>query len=101
MPQEAKFLSAEQFLIFTLVVKLAVVATLATMLVRFRQFRRILLTEQRAWRERLVFALQPGNPSERRGRLPLAPQLQCRGPVASRSVACGTHRWSVRRGDRR
>ena len=62
MPQEAKFLSAEQFLIFTLVVKLAVVATLATMLVRFRQFRRILLTEQRAWRERLVFAFSLGIP---------------------------------------
>lgn len=32
------------------------------MLVRFRQFRRILLTEQRAWRERLVFAFSLGIP---------------------------------------
>ena len=62
MPDEAKFLSAEQFLLTTLLVKLAVVATLATMLVRFRQFRRILLTEQRAWRERLVFAFMLGIP---------------------------------------
>ena len=62
MPQEAQFLSAAQFLLTTLVVKLAVVATLATMLVRFSQFRRILLTEQRAWRERLVFAAALGIP---------------------------------------
>ena len=32
------------------------------MLVRFPQFRRILLTEQRAWRERLVFASSLGIP---------------------------------------
>ena len=51
-----------QLLLTTLIVKLAVVATLATMLVRFRQFRRILLTEQRAWRERLVFAFSFGIP---------------------------------------
>ena len=62
MPQEARFLSAAQFLLTTLVVKLAVVAVLATMLVRFRQFRRILLTEQRAWRERLIFAFSLGLP---------------------------------------
>ena len=57
-----KLLSASQFLLTTLVVKLAVVATLATMLVRFRQFRRILLTEQRAWPERLIFAFALGIP---------------------------------------
>ena len=62
MPPEARFLSAAQLLLTTLVVKLAVVATLSTMLVRFRQFRRILLTEQRAWRERLVFAFSLGIP---------------------------------------
>ena len=62
MPQEAQFLSADQVLLTTLVVKLAVIATLATMLVRFRQFRRILLTEKRAWRERLVFAFSLGIP---------------------------------------
>ncbi len=62
MVQEPKFLSPEQFLLTTLVVELAVVASLATMLVRFREFRRILLTEQRAWRERLVFAFSYGIP---------------------------------------
>ena len=43
MPVEVKLLSGSQFLLTTLVVKLAVVAALATMLVRFRQFRRILI----------------------------------------------------------
>ena len=62
MPQEVKFLSAEQFLLTTLVVKLAVVAILSTMLVRFRWFRRILLTEKRDWPERLVFAAGLGVP---------------------------------------
>ena len=57
-----RFLSASQFLLTTLVVKVAVVAVLATMLARFQQFRRILLTEQRAWRERLVFAAAFGLP---------------------------------------
>jgi len=62
VPQEVKFLSAEQFLLTTLVVKLAVAATLSTMLVRFRWFRRILLTERRDWPERLVFAAGLGVP---------------------------------------
>ena len=62
MPPEARFLTGTELLLTTLVVKLAVIATLATMLVRFRQFRRILLTEQRAWRERLVFAFSFGLP---------------------------------------
>ncbi len=62
MLQDARILTEAQYLLTTLVVKLAVVATLATMLVRFRQFRRILLTEQRAWRERLVFAISLGVP---------------------------------------
>ena len=43
-------------------VKLAVVAVLATMLVRFPWFRRILLTEKRDWPERLVFAASLGLP---------------------------------------
>ena len=60
MPEEVRSLSAEQLLLTTLVVKVAVAATLATMLVRFGQFRRILLTEKRAWRERLTFAFAFG-----------------------------------------
>lgn len=63
MPPDARLLTtAQQVLLTTLLVKLAVVATLSTMLARFSQFRRILLTEQRAWRERLVFAFSFGIP---------------------------------------
>ena len=62
MPVEVRFLSPAEVLLATLVLKLAIVATLATMLVRFRQFRGILLTEQRAWPERLIFALSLGIP---------------------------------------
>ena len=59
---EAKALSAEQFLLTTLVVQVAVAAVLSTMLVRFWWFRRILLTEKRDWPERLVFAASLGIP---------------------------------------
>lgn len=62
VPTEVQFLSTAQLLLTTLVVKLAIIAVLSTMLVRFQQFRRILLTEQRAWRERLVFAFMLGIP---------------------------------------
>ena len=62
MPHEVKQLSPEQFLLTTLMVKLAVVAVLSTMLVRFPWFRRILLTEKRDWPERLVFAASLGVP---------------------------------------
>lgn len=62
MPQDIKLLSAFQFLVTTLVFQLAVAATLATMLVRFGHFRRILLTERRDWPERLTFALSFGVP---------------------------------------
>jgi two-component system LytT family sensor kinase len=55
--QEPKFLTAEQFLLTTLVVKLAAMAALATMLARYRRFRHILIFEQRNWPDRLVFAL--------------------------------------------
>ena len=62
MPHETKLLSAEQYLLTTLMVKLAVVAVLSTMLVRFPWFRRILLTEKRDWPERLIFAASLGLP---------------------------------------
>lgn len=62
MAHEVKFLSADQFLLTTLIVKVAVMALLSTMLVRFRWFRRILLTEKRDWPERLVFAASLGVP---------------------------------------
>jgi two-component system, LytTR family, sensor kinase len=62
MLEEAKFLSAGQFLLTTLVVKLAAMAALATMLARYRRFRHILIFEQRNWPDRLVFAVGLGVP---------------------------------------
>jgi len=60
--EEPKFLSADQFLLTTLIVKLAVMAVLATMLARFQQFRHILIFERRNWSDRLVFSLAIGLP---------------------------------------
>ena len=62
MLEEPKFLSADQFLLTTLIVKLAVMAVLATMLARFRQFRHILIFERRGWSDRLIFSLAIGLP---------------------------------------
>ena len=62
MQHESRLLSPEYFLFTTLMAKLAIVAVLATMLVRFPWFRRILLTEKRDWPERLVFATSLGVP---------------------------------------
>ena len=62
MPIENNTLTPEELLLTTLVMKLAVIATLSTMLVRFPWFRRILLTEKRDWPERLVFAASLGLP---------------------------------------
>ena len=61
-PLDIRFLSNEQFLIFTMLAQLAVVASLATMFARFRGFRRLLLTEKRDWPERLAFAGALGIP---------------------------------------
>lgn len=52
----------QELLLVTLMANVAVAATLATMLVRFPWFRRILLTEKRDWPERLVFAACFGIP---------------------------------------
>ena len=54
--------SAEQILLTTLVVKLAVMAALSTMLVRYRRFRHILIFERRDWPDRLTFVLALGVP---------------------------------------
>ena len=62
MPQATKALTAGQFLLTTLVVKVAIVAVLSTILVRCPWFRRILLTEKRDWPERLIFAASLGVP---------------------------------------
>ena len=55
-------LSLEQVLLTTLVVKLAVMAALATMLARYRRFRHILIFERRDWPDRLIFVLFFGVP---------------------------------------
>ncbi len=60
--QGPQFLSGEQFLLTTLVVKLAVMAALSTMLVRYRRFRHILIFERRAWPDRLIFIVALGVP---------------------------------------
>jgi two-component system LytT family sensor kinase len=55
-------LSAEQVLLTTLVVKLVAMAALATMLVRYRRFRHILIFERRDWPDRLAFIAALGVP---------------------------------------
>src|ERR1041384_5347975 len=55
-------ISVERALLTTLVFKLAAVAALATMLVRYHRFRHILIFERRAWPDRLTFALALGIP---------------------------------------
>ena len=60
--QGPQFLSIEQVLLTTLVVKLAAIAALATMLVRYRRFRHILIFERRALPDRMTFALSLGIP---------------------------------------
>ncbi len=62
VPQESHGLTDQQILMTTLVVKLAVIALIAIVLVRYHRFRAILLTERRAWPDRLVFALSLGIP---------------------------------------
>src|SRR5919109_3450039 len=57
VPPEQRLLDPEQFLLSTLIVKLAIVAVLATMLTRFHRFRQILIFERRGWLDRLVFTL--------------------------------------------
>ena len=62
MPGQASLtsLSTDQVLLTTLLVKLAVMAASATILVRFRRFRQILIVEQRPTPDRLTFALGLG-----------------------------------------
>ena len=82
-------------------VKLAVGAVLATMLVRFPWFRRILLTEKRDWPERLIFAASLGLPLTA-GVLCAAPaQLRRRRPDAVGRVSRRAARRTVRRRHRR
>ena len=55
-------ISVERALLTTMVFKLAIMAGLATMLVRYHRFRHILIFERRAWPDRLTFALSLGIP---------------------------------------
>jgi two-component system LytT family sensor kinase len=59
--QGSTLLSTDQFLLTTLLVKLAVMAAAATVLVRFRRFRHFLIFEQRPSPDRLTFALSLGS----------------------------------------
>src|SRR5215831_7492446 len=52
--------SGEQVLLTTLLVKLAVMAAAATILVRFRRYRQFLIVEHRLWPERVTFAVSLG-----------------------------------------
>ncbi len=62
MPPTPGLLSPIQILLTTLVVKLALAALLGIVLVRYRRFRAILLSDRRAWPERLIFAASLGTP---------------------------------------
>lgn len=62
VPQESHGFTDQQILMMTLVVKLAVIALISIVLVRYHRFREILLTERRAWPDRLVFAASLGIP---------------------------------------
>ena len=59
---EPRFLTAQQFLITTLVFKIAIMALLATMLVRYRRFRHILIFERRGILDRGMLAFSLGIP---------------------------------------
>src|SRR5215813_14858970 len=54
------FLSPERVLLTTLLVKLAVMSASATILVRFRRYRHILIFERRPWPDRVTFAVSLG-----------------------------------------
>src|SRR5438552_887037 len=58
--QGPQFLSANQILLTTLLVKLAVMAAAATIVARFQRFRQFLIVEHRPWPERVTFALTLG-----------------------------------------
>src|SRR6202171_3662864 len=79
----------EQVLLTTLVVKLAVVAALATMLVRYRRFRHILIFERRDWPDRLVFAPRLGVPLSARGGARPPPQDKARALTLEGSFLAG------------
>ena len=94
---DPQFLSLEQVLLTTLVVKLAVMAALATMLVRYRRFRHILIFERRDWPDRLTFVLFFGVPLAAGVSRAAPPELQGRRPQPRRRVPDRPHRRPLRR----
>jgi two-component system, LytTR family, sensor kinase len=60
--QDPRLLSAEYYLLTTLVVKVAAMAVLAIMLSRYHRFRDVLIRETRDWPTRLFFAFGLGLP---------------------------------------
>ena len=99
--QGPKFLTAEQLLLTTLVVKLVATAALATMLVRYRRFRHILIFERRAWPDRLTFALSLGIPLTAGVVARLLLGYDAAGSDDGGLVSRGADRRSLRRRDRR
>ena len=77
--------SSEQVLLFTLMAKLAVGAVLATMLVRFPWFRRILPDRKAGLARAAGLRGQPRPAADRRGHLAAAAQQQRRRPDALRA----------------
>ena len=59
---EPRFLTPQQFLITTLVFKIAIMALLATMLVRYWRFRHSLIFERRGLIDRVILAVSLGVP---------------------------------------
>ena len=87
----------EQFLLTTLVVKLAVMAAWRRCWCGYRRFRHILISERRAWPDRLMFALGLGVPLTLGVASRLLLQLRRGGPDAGRRVPGRAHRRSVYR----
>ncbi|MCX6551460.1 MAG: histidine kinase [Acidobacteria bacterium] len=62
MGQDVHSVSGPQLLVVLVIVKIAMMALLATMLVRYHRFRDLLISERRAWPMRLFFAFGLGIP---------------------------------------
>ena len=93
----APVLLDRESLLLTLLVKLAVMAVLATMLASYRRFRHILIFERRGWLDRLVFTLVARPAAHRRRHLPVPLELLRRRPHARGRVPRRAHRRPVHR----
>src|SRR5690606_41366371 len=59
---EPRLLTPQQFLLTTLVFKIAIMAAASTMLVRYWRFRHILIVERRDLMDRVILAVSLGGP---------------------------------------